>query len=276
MKTGWIDEPEAAPEMPATAMLMAMAENRASGMEQAAARSRALEAREEREAARGRAHDPDEYAAGFVARGYMPGQISDLTQRLADVSAELAAEQARIERGERISERVRGMLERGQVGGLEASRMLDADLGDAQRAGQLERRAESLRRQIEAAAELVSPPQQRDADPFEAASRRAHQAFIEATRARMAAAESGYPAPRAGRRPFGYASRGDVARSESCVHCTEAGLSDEVSYLLHSDPELAVPVTTAADLAGAAEPTDADLAEFGRALGVPWRPEVSR
>jgi hypothetical protein len=40
-------------------------------------------------------------------------------------------------------------------------------------------------------------------------------------------------------------SRGaEVARSEFCVYCTEAGVDDETSYLLHSDPELNCPVTS--------------------------------
>ena len=45
-----------------------------------------------------------------------------------------------------------------------------------------------------------------------------------------------------GSRPF--ASRGSVTRSESCQWCIDQNVSDEQSYLLHSDPELNAPVTT--------------------------------
>lgn len=36
---------------------------------------------------------------------------------------------------------------------------------------------------------------------------------------------------------------GTAVRSEDCVWCTQEGVSDEESYLLHSDPDLACPVT---------------------------------
>ena len=38
-----------------------------------------------------------------------------------------------------------------------------------------------------------------------------------------------------------------------CVHCTDQGVDDETSYLLHSDPELNVPVTSSAAQAAQAE-----------------------
>jgi hypothetical protein len=191
--------------------------------------------------------DPDEIAANLLGRGYGAGQVSDLARRLADKRAELAGEREKIERGERVTARVRGHLERGQVGGLEAFRMMDGDFGDASRAEQLERQCANLERQIGEASELIAPAAQRDADPYEAASRHAHDVFVEVTRARMAELEAGRPAPRPERRPF--AGRGSVAvRSEYCVHCTANNVSDEQSYLLHSDPEFNVPVTTAEQL----------------------------
>jgi len=79
-------------------------------------------------------------------------------------------------------------------------------------------------------------------DPLEQAQRRAHQAFAEITRAKVAERESGRPQPRRERRPF--ASRGSVTRSECCQWCIDQNVNDEDSYLLHSDPELAVPITT--------------------------------
>jgi hypothetical protein len=169
--------------------------------------------------------------------------ISDLSQRLAEIETELAAENEKMDRGERVRARVAGMLERGQIGGLDAARMMDGDFGDAHRAEQLERRRESLQRRLAEAQAMISPEPERAPDQFSAANRAAHQLFIETTRQRMADVQAGRLQRR--ERPFGSVSRGagQAVRSESCVYCTQAGVSDEVSYLLHSDPELAVPVT---------------------------------
>jgi len=70
----------------------------------------------------------------------------------------------------------------------------------------LERRAQSRGRQLAEAQNLISPPQARDVDAVEAASRAAHEVFREVTRAAWEAAQSGTarPAPR----PFGSVSRG--------------------------------------------------------------------
>src|SRR6185437_202782 len=98
------------------------------------------------------------------------------------------------------------------AGRADVSRMLammDGDDGDASRVAMLERRAESLRRQIAEAQDMIAPPQARDLDPVEAASRAAHEVFREVTRAAWEAAQSGTarPAPRE-RPPFGSVSRG--------------------------------------------------------------------
>ncbi len=67
---------------------------------------------------------------------------------------------------------------------------------------------------------------------------------------------------RSGARARPFVSRGDpAARSEYCVHCIDQGVDDETSYLLHSDPELNVPVTSPATQAAQAE------ADRLRALG---------
>jgi hypothetical protein len=220
-------------------------------LEMAAARSRADEARELRDA-QASAPDPDGRAAELIARGVMPGAVSDLHQRLADKSVELAAERAKIEKGERVNARVRGMMERGQVGGLAAAQMMDGDFGDEARAEQLERQCDRLRQQIADTASMIVPPQERQLDGVEAASRHAHQVFAEVTRQRMADAQAGRsPGPR----PF--ASRGGVAvRSEQCVHCTAAGVSDEQSNMLHNGPEFNVPVTPPGALTRAAGYSD--------------------
>jgi hypothetical protein len=98
----------------------------------------------------------------------------------------------------------------------------------------LERRADGLRRQIEDAQAAIAPAAQRVPDPLEAASRHAHQVFVEATRARMAEAQSGTvrPAPRE-RPPFGSASRGRSAEhtGPDCRVCAAARERDAARAL---------------------------------------------
>ena len=54
---------------------------------------------------------------------------------------------------------------------------------------------------------MIAPPQARDLDPVEAASRAAHEVFREVTRARRAEAQGG-SRPRRERPPFDSVSRG--------------------------------------------------------------------
>jgi hypothetical protein len=100
-------------------------------------------------------------------------------------------------------------------------RMLDGDFGDPATVERLERRADGLRRQIAEAQEMIAPPQRRTPDPLEAASRRAHEVFVEVTRAAMAEAQAGVRAPR----PFASVSRGAGGSTEhtgdDCWVCAE-------------------------------------------------------
>jgi hypothetical protein len=206
--TGWIgEEPEAAgPAMPVTNMLLANRERRAGPLETALARSRATEAREAREAA-AFAPDPDERAANLVARGYSPGMLNDLAQRLGDTVAELEAEREKVSRGARRQEIAGREHAAGRADVWQMQRMLDGDFGDQATVERLERRADGLRRQIAEAQEMIAPPQRRDLDPVEAASRAAHEVFREVTRARWAEVQGG-SRPRRERPPFGSVSRG--------------------------------------------------------------------
>jgi hypothetical protein len=255
-RTGWTGgEPEAAaPAMPLTERVLAMKQQGPGAvLETALARSRAAEARQAREDAAA-APDPDEYAANLVSRGYLPGMIGQLSVRLAETEAELAAEEAKIEKAAQRAARTRQMHERGQIDALGvATRWRDTDEGDEATVKRLQRRAGSLRRQIAEASELAVPPETRARNSVEEASARARSVLAEvaaqraaddaaeaAGRAQLGRERAAFYAAR-GRRPF--ASRGAAARSEYCVHCTDAGVSDETSYLLHSDPELNVPVT---------------------------------
>jgi hypothetical protein len=218
--------------MPVTSFLLAARAERDS----ADPRQRAREARDEPD---GDPFDPDERAANLVARRYSPGLVSGLSGRLGDTLAQLQEEREKIERAGRRQEIAMRQHAAGRLDVWGVQRML-GDPGDPAAVERLERRAESLRRQL-ADATAVIAPRQEPADPVAAASRRAHDAFVEATRAKMAAAEAGRPAPR----PFGSISRGGAAavRSEHCVFCTAEGLDDETAFLLHSDPELDCPAT---------------------------------
>src|SRR5690242_2841481 len=80
METGWLpEEPAGPPPMPWTEMALARQRHRAGPLEVALARSAADDRRAAIEAA-ANAPDPDERAAGFVARGYSPSLLNDLAQ----------------------------------------------------------------------------------------------------------------------------------------------------------------------------------------------------
>jgi hypothetical protein len=97
-------------------------------------------------------------------------------------------------------------------------RAMDFDEG---RVRLLERCAASLRAQIADAMAAVSPPERRAPDPLAEAGRRAHAAFAEVTRARMAEVEARRPEPR----PFASVSRGAGRSTEhtgpDCWVCAE-------------------------------------------------------
>lgn len=197
MQTGWTNDPPEVPAMPMASMLAQRRENQASPLEEALARSAAAEAREAREEAAAAA-DPDERAANMIARGILPGQVSGLSQRLGDTLAELQGEQEKIERAQRRQERIKRDHQAGRITVFDIARM-DFDEGDPGKVARLERRAESLRRQIAETAGLTAPRREPE-DPLQAATRRAHDAFIEVTRQRIAeaAARTGEPRPFAG------------------------------------------------------------------------------
>ena len=129
-----------------------------------------------------------------MSRGYSPGQMYELSQRLADCESELASEREKIALGERRAEHVRRDLEAGRLGALEAARRLDdGDFGDVQRAQLLKRRAASIRRQVTDAVALISPPAQRPPDDVEAAASRARQLLGKVTRPRTTRAPARPP-----------------------------------------------------------------------------------
>ena len=187
--TGWIgEEPDAAaPALPLTNMALAR-QHRGRGDALALARRRAAEAREIRDEAAA-APDPDERAAGLIARGYSPGLASQLAIRLGDTLAELEDEEAKLEKAARRHERMRWEHEAGRLTGFDIMRAMgDGDDGDEGRVRLLTRRAESLRRQIAEASEAMSQPQRRERDGVEAAASRASAALAEVTRSQVAGA----------------------------------------------------------------------------------------
>jgi hypothetical protein len=163
--------------------------------------------------------DGDEKAANLLARGYRPGAVSGLARQLADASAELAGEQQKIERARKIQERLHRDHQAGRLSAMDVGRALgDLDEGDASRAAMLARRCDRLRQQIEQTSELISPAALRDPDPVAEAVGRAraagHEAFREATRARLAEAP-----PRRQPRPFASVSRGEEHTGPDCQVC---------------------------------------------------------
>jgi len=106
--------------------------------------------------------------------------------------------------------------------------------------GRLSRAGESLAHWSQTADEVHRASIQRS-DPADLLAP-AKQALAEQRVERMLAEVQARPA---GRPKEVSRSRGGVAsRSESCQWCIDQNVSDEQSYLLHSDPELNVPVTT--------------------------------
>jgi chromosome segregation ATPase len=116
--------------------------------------------------------------------------ISHLSHRLADASAELEEERGKVEKGERRMEQVRGMLERGQIGGLDAAERMDGDFGDPNRVEQLERRCENLRAQLREAAKVMVPAEDRAANAVEEATQRAQRILAEVAAQRRAEDEA--------------------------------------------------------------------------------------
>ena len=169
----------------------------------------------------------DDRQAWLLARGYRPGMVNELSRRLGDVTGELEAEREKIERDKRRHEHVRRAHEAGQLRAWDIPAALGDDLGDPGRVYLLERRAEGLRAQLGDAMEMMAPPQRRDLDGVEAASRHARQVLAGAARERLAGAETRRPEPR----PFGSASRG-AGRSiehtgDDCWVCARAAQRDE-------------------------------------------------
>lgn len=124
--TGWTGEPPEAegPALPVTGMLLAQRQRQAGDT---LARTQARSWRDDRPDP---VPDPDERAANMVARGLVPGQVSDLSRRLGDTLAELQGEREKLGRGARRQAQIRRAHERGQITAFDIARMAGADEGD--------------------------------------------------------------------------------------------------------------------------------------------------
>lgn len=111
----------------------------------------------------------------------------------------------------------------------------DAEYDDcAAQMRKIEKRRESRRRAAEYQGEQLA-----------AASRASGQPpWVDHANAVAARVDSVQSAPVAQRGRLPFAVRGHA--EQKCVHCVEQGVDPETSFLLHADPELAVPVTTQA------------------------------
>jgi len=98
--------------------------------------------------------------------------------------------------------------------------------------------------QLAAATAQIAPQQQREPDPLQAATSRAHAAFADATRAQLAAAAV-RPAPRpfASRgavaaleaEPVRYGSLYGAAATDACRHCADAGVAPAERSRVHDE-----------------------------------------
>jgi hypothetical protein len=228
--TGWIaEEPDAAPALPATNFILSQRAAPAgpATLDQAVNRVLSRAERPGRYDAGPEPEDPDERAANLLMRGYAPGLVNELSQRLGDVQAALEAEKEKISQGTRRAARIHRAHEAGRLDAFAVMRAMDFDEGDEGRVRLLERRAESLRHQIDDAMQAVSPPERPAPGPVEAAAQRAQQILAQVTeelrlkdqadaqaRAQLERERREFYAAR-GRRPFASRSAGrstEIAR----------------------------------------------------------------
>jgi hypothetical protein len=172
------------------------------------------------------AFDGDERMASLLARRYRPGAASDAARKLADAQAQLAAVQEGNDAAVKRQARVQRDHQSGKISVFDIMRMdlAEPDLAEEAR---LQRRVDALRGQLADTSALVSPQREAPGDPLEETTRRAHRAYVEATRAQLA----GDSTPVA-RRPF---AGGDAARSEqvTCPECLAIGADSAESFAIH-------------------------------------------
>jgi hypothetical protein len=119
--------------------------------------------------------DDESVRAALLMAGYTPGAMIGLSQRYADVSADLADEQEKCARFTRRQEHAQREHAAGRLPALAMAQMIaDGPDGDENKVRQLQHRADSLRSQLQQAAEVSAPSTQRGAlSAVEEASARA-------------------------------------------------------------------------------------------------------
>jgi hypothetical protein len=243
--TGWIGEDQGA-AMPLTAAALQVTGRGPGDVTAIAlARSAAADAREARDAQR-YARDPDEAASALILRGYTPGASIDLAQRIQDAQSALAGARQKREDHAKAIARYSELRDKGQISVMEAARRMDAAEGpDEAEISRLERHLERLQRSQAQAQAAIAGPQPGPEDPLEAASRRAHAAFAEATRGMFEAAEAGRPVPAP--RPFAGPAGGGAEASRSTEHtgpdcwvCAERAAAERAEDVTPPNPGMAV------------------------------------
>jgi hypothetical protein len=195
---------------------------------------------------------PATSVAEVLARAAAMPDRDDLVQAAADRAvADARAEQRETQAMlNRMAGDPLGNVSRCQAAVAEArDRVNDLESQLETERGRLHRAAEQLVHWSEAADEVHRSSIQRSDSADLLAP--AKQALAEQRVERMLAEVRARPA---GRPKEVSRARGAVAvRSESCQWCIDQNVSDHDSYLLHSDPELNVPVTTPEQAAAKAE-----------------------
>jgi hypothetical protein len=193
--------------------------------------------------------DELEWAASFRPSG--PVSVADVLRRqmatpdpreLAEEAAARAAAEADQERRETM--RMLNAVNGNPLAELSRAQQVAATARDE--VADLEARLAVARERFRSAAESVVDFGTAADEVLNASARRSSPDLLQGAREtltdhqlrQMAAQRSQAP----GRRPKGHG--GLAARSESCQWCIDQNVSDHDSYLLHSDPEYNVPVTT--------------------------------
>jgi hypothetical protein len=187
------------------------------------------------------------FAASFKPSG--PVTVQDVLRRQLAMPDRAELEADRRERAEAAAREERaeamrlanyqfgdplGQLTRSQMAAAEARdrvRALEDELAEARKV--LHRCAEEYVGWQEQAEQVTATAARSAPHDLLGPAKAAHQEFVSATRAKVAAMGTGAP-QRTSRRPFG----GEASRSEpvTCKMCLKYGATPEQSFLIHNDP----------------------------------------
>ena len=181
--TGWAEPDAESPGMPTASLLLSARAER--GPVDPWERAR-LAGGEPDEPA-----DADERAANLLARGYNPGHLSGLSRGIAEAQAELAGLEEMAKGAADRKARATREHQAGRVNVWGMQAMMDGEEPDLTRMAELERRIKNRQRELADAQAMIAAQREQVSDGVESAARHAHRTFVEVTRQRMAAAQSG-------------------------------------------------------------------------------------